>query len=253
LSGNLVVNGNTITTLNALEGITLAPSGSGEVHIPTNLGIFNANPGRSLEIGNVADYKNTGEVNFNYFDGTSASGSALLGWDWDDGLGNGSNALGGLHARFGIFNHGSYSHPMLTFDSVGTGTFENIILAKGGIMFGDGTSVTTATGLGGGMQGAQGPQGTAGQPGETGSTGPQGSQGPMGNPGLQGPQGDVGPQGLHGTNGNGFTSVPSTAVGIPGDGPGLAAIDSTYLYYCTGTYDGTTQIWYRQALTGSAW
>lgn len=35
-------------------------------------------------------------------------------------------------------------------------------------------------------------------------------------------------------------SVPTTSAGKPGDTPGLVAFDSSYMYYCTGTFGGTT-------------
>jgi hypothetical protein len=44
-------------------------------------------------------------------------------------------------------------------------------------------------------------------------------------------------------------SVPGTAVGNSGDVAGMIAVDASYLYVCKGTYDGTTHIWTRTALT----
>lgn len=41
------------------------------------------------------------------------------------------------------------------------------------------------------------------------------------------------------------------ATGAQGDVAGAVAVDSSYFYVCTGTYDGTTHIWKRVAL--SAW
>jgi len=43
-------------------------------------------------------------------------------------------------------------------------------------------------------------------------------------------------------------SVPTTGVGTTGDTAGMIAVDSSYLYVCTGTYDGTTVIWKKVAL-----
>lgn len=43
--------------------------------------------------------------------------------------------------------------------------------------------------------------------------------------------------------------VPS-AIGIRGDTAGAICTDGTYLYICTGNYDGTTHIWTSVALTG---
>lgn len=47
--------------------------------------------------------------------------------------------------------------------------------------------------------------------------------------------------------------VPTSSVGQPGDKLGMIAIDATYLYYCTDTYNTTTNIWKRQTLTGGTW
>jgi hypothetical protein len=36
---------------------------------------------------------------------------------------------------------------------------------------------------------------------------------------------------------------PATLIGAPGDVPGMYAYNSSYFYYCFGTYDGTSAIW----------
>lgn len=46
-------------------------------------------------------------------------------------------------------------------------------------------------------------------------------------------------------------SVPGSAIGASGDVAGMIACNATYLFICTGSYDGTTHIWTRTALT--AW
>lgn len=46
---------------------------------------------------------------------------------------------------------------------------------------------------------------------------------------------------------------PSTSKGQSGDTAGMMAFDQNYLYRCTGTYDGTTDIWKRVAWDGSSW
>jgi hypothetical protein len=47
--------------------------------------------------------------------------------------------------------------------------------------------------------------------------------------------------------------VPSgtvaTSVGSPGDSAGKIKINGSYIYVCTGTYDGTTAIWKRATLS----
>ena len=48
-------------------------------------------------------------------------------------------------------------------------------------------------------------------------------------------------------------SAPASSVGKTGDITGMMAVDSTYLYYCTGNFNGVTPIWQRQALTGLTW
>jgi hypothetical protein len=46
---------------------------------------------------------------------------------------------------------------------------------------------------------------------------------------------------------------PASAIGVSGDLQGMVAFDNTYIYYCTGTYDGTTNIWKRVAWSGDTW
>jgi len=48
------------------------------------------------------------------------------------------------------------------------------------------------------------------------------------------------------------TQIPArqpTSTGIQGDGPGQICTDGSYLYVCVGTYDGSTSIWGKIALT----
>ena len=47
--------------------------------------------------------------------------------------------------------------------------------------------------------------------------------------------------------------VPTSSKGQSGDIIGLVAFSSTHIYYCTASYDGTTDIWNRVALTGGVW
>ena len=44
-------------------------------------------------------------------------------------------------------------------------------------------------------------------------------------------------------------STRSTSIGIAGDQPGLIAWGDDYIYVCTGTYNGSTAIWKRAALS----
>jgi hypothetical protein len=44
-------------------------------------------------------------------------------------------------------------------------------------------------------------------------------------------------------------NAPTSAKGVAGDKAGMMAVDSTYLYLCTGNYNGTTNIWTRTALS----
>ena len=48
-------------------------------------------------------------------------------------------------------------------------------------------------------------------------------------------------------------SVPTTSVGQAGDVVGYGAIDGSYIYYCTASYDGTTHIWKRVAWSNDTW
>jgi len=47
------------------------------------------------------------------------------------------------------------------------------------------------------------------------------------------------------------SAVPASNVGAAGDVAGLLSWDANYIYVCTGSYDGSTAIWKRAAL--SAW
>ncbi len=51
----------------------------------------------------------------------------------------------------------------------------------------------------------------------------------------------------------GTTTIPSTSKGQTDDYPGMVAFDSNYIYYCTGYYDGITDIWKRVAWSGDTW
>ena len=44
-------------------------------------------------------------------------------------------------------------------------------------------------------------------------------------------------------------TTPSSSVGSSGDNAGMIAWDSNYIYICTATFDGSTAIWKRAALT----
>jgi hypothetical protein len=44
-------------------------------------------------------------------------------------------------------------------------------------------------------------------------------------------------------------NAPTSATGAVGDKAGMMAVDSAYLYMCTGSYNGTTNIWTRTALS----
>lgn len=45
--------------------------------------------------------------------------------------------------------------------------------------------------------------------------------------------------------------TPVTAVGAAGDTAGMVAWDASYIYVCTASYDGSTNIWRRAAI--SSW
>jgi hypothetical protein len=47
--------------------------------------------------------------------------------------------------------------------------------------------------------------------------------------------------------------VPTASIGQAGDVFGKSADDATYHYFCTGTYDGTTNIWKRIAWSNDTW
>tara|TARA_B110000503_G_scaffold57622_1_gene92276 strand:- start:1385 stop:2584 length:1200 start_codon:yes stop_codon:yes gene_type:complete len=50
-----------------------------------------------------------------------------------------------------------------------------------------------------------------------------------------------------------LSTVPTTSIGVSGDVEGAVALDAVYMYYCTATYDGGTNIWKRIAWSGDTW
>ena len=44
-------------------------------------------------------------------------------------------------------------------------------------------------------------------------------------------------------------TTPSSSVGAAGDAAGMIAWDTSYIYICTATHDGSTAIWKRVALS----
>jgi len=50
-----------------------------------------------------------------------------------------------------------------------------------------------------------------------------------------------------------LADVPLTSVGSDGDVVGCVAFDATYIYYCTGLYNGVSHIWKRVALSNDTW
>jgi collagen type VII alpha len=107
-------------------------------------------------------------------------------------------------------------------------TIERKFKVGAGLEFGDGTSVTSATGL----VGATGPQGAAGNTGQTGATGPQGAQGDAGATGAQGDAGAQGDQGL------GYGRLTSTTELTVGTGSKTFTVSETLSEYAYA--DGST-------------
>jgi hypothetical protein len=58
---------------------------------------------------------------------------------------------------------------------------------------------------------------------------------------------------LYGTATAIATNPPATSLGVIGDQLGLIAFTQTHMYYCTGSYDGSTHIWKRIAWPGDVW
>lgn len=56
-------------------------------------------------------------------------------------------------------------------------------------------------------------------------------------------------QDLSRANGTLFDQRTPTNIGQTGDKAGMVVVDTSYIYVCTGTYDGSTVIWTRAALT----
>ena len=48
-------------------------------------------------------------------------------------------------------------------------------------------------------------------------------------------------------------NFPTSSVGQLGDQEGDVAVTSSYFYYCTGNYDGSTDIWKRVAWDVGTW
>ena len=48
-------------------------------------------------------------------------------------------------------------------------------------------------------------------------------------------------------------STPSSSVGAAGDVSGMVSWDASYIYVCTASHDGSSNIWKRAALTGGSW
>lgn len=49
------------------------------------------------------------------------------------------------------------------------------------------------------------------------------------------------------------TTPPISPTGATGDQTGMIAWDSTYLYFCTADYDGSSTIWQRLAFDATPW
>jgi hypothetical protein len=45
------------------------------------------------------------------------------------------------------------------------------------------------------------------------------------------------------------TTIPSSIIGSIGDVPGTIALEADFIYVCSGTFDGSTAIWTRAALS----
>ena len=82
----------------------------------------------------------------------------------------------------------------------------------------------------------------------TGPTGPAGLEGPTGPR-----RGSTGPTGAAGSPGIVAVSVPGSSIGSPGDQQGLLAFNQFYFYYCSGPYDGITNVWRRVPWDGNTW
>ncbi len=50
-----------------------------------------------------------------------------------------------------------------------------------------------------------------------------------------------------------LANAPTTSIGSDGDTVGCVAFDASYIYYCTGLYNGSSNIWKRVAWSGDTW
>jgi len=48
-------------------------------------------------------------------------------------------------------------------------------------------------------------------------------------------------------------TAPASSVGVAGDKAGLISWDASYIYVCTATFDASSHIWKRAAITGGSW
>ena len=51
----------------------------------------------------------------------------------------------------------------------------------------------------------------------------------------------------------GVRTAPVSSIGLSGDIAGMISFDNTHMYYCTATYDSTSDIWKRVALDATPW
>jgi hypothetical protein len=106
-TGNILISAYTISTVNDTGGnfgITLNPSNGGEIHLSKFTGVNNINPGYWLEIGNLNDNFNTGNLAINFSNGAGFANTATFSYDWWDGNGHGyTNNSSAKHATFGLY------------------------------------------------------------------------------------------------------------------------------------------------------
>jgi hypothetical protein len=115
-TSNFTFANNTIGVSTTDSSITIDANGAGEIVMNDRVGIKQSNPGLTLHIGSVNDSEPTVGVAITYGN-DNISGTASLQWDWNDGIGAGSNTSDTTeHARFGIFKNDALGHAWLTFD-----------------------------------------------------------------------------------------------------------------------------------------
>lgn len=102
-TGNITFDGDTISSSDSVGGITLNASGNGEIHMRNYTGFNSGNPSFWVDIG-ALDTENTGTLGINFSNGGGYSSTAVMTYDWWDGITTGhTNNSSTKHGTLGIY------------------------------------------------------------------------------------------------------------------------------------------------------